>query len=298
MSTRRGFTLIEVLVSITIVGILAALIIPAIQAAREAARRVQCANNLKQLGLATANYLVTTGVFPRGAGWTSPHAMLLPYLEQRPLYDSINFDVWSHDYRGNDTVLRIVVSGFLCPSDMHTGDPYGRTNYAANLGVGFNEYGRRPNGPLAYQVVRLADISDGSASTAVFSEWCLASAGVRDAKGSVFVTPSLYFDQDRFAAACHDLDITDAKLGVEKSPNWLGYLSNYDHLMVPNDHSCDNASGYSHASTWAASSRHPGGCHTLFADGHVQFIKDTINVQTWWALGSRNGGEIVSSDAY
>ena len=128
---RSGFTLIELLVVIAIIAVLIALLLPAVQSAREAARRTQCVNNLKQLGLALHNYGSSYGAFPIGRSvfpnWTagptpysySPFAMLLPFVEQSPLYASINFNLPSGTayQAGNTTALATAVAGFLCPTD-------------------------------------------------------------------------------------------------------------------------------------------------------------------------------------
>ena len=119
--TRKAFTLIELLVALAIVGLLVALIVPAVQSAREAARRAQCLNNLKQFGVALHNFESATKVFPAGiSGWEflSPHALLLPALEQSPLYNSINVgNVAVLSTTVNQTVVRTSISVFLCPSE-------------------------------------------------------------------------------------------------------------------------------------------------------------------------------------
>ncbi len=137
---RRGFTLIELLVVIAIIAVLIALLLPAVQAAREAARRSQCTNNLKQMGLAMHNYHQTNNVFPQGksesasqqfyknsyAGWTewSAHAMLLPYMEQTPTYNAINFAFcggYGYGNPCNGTSWTRIINAFLCPSDTNAG---------------------------------------------------------------------------------------------------------------------------------------------------------------------------------
>src|SRR5437660_1682166 len=143
---RRGFTLIELLVVIAIIAVLIALLLPAVQAAREAARRSQCINNMKQIGLALANYESANGSYPASYGssadmtlgnhwgtWGSwsPTALMLPYLEQKPLYDAINFSVVSHGDKAhadimNSTAVTTRISSFICPSaTLPTGTYYG-----------------------------------------------------------------------------------------------------------------------------------------------------------------------------
>jgi prepilin-type N-terminal cleavage/methylation domain-containing protein/prepilin-type processing-associated H-X9-DG protein len=200
---RSGFTLIELLVVIAIIAVLIALLLPAVQAAREAARRSQCTNNLKQLGLAMHNYHSALNSFPPGASknpkngpgdsdltWSSwsAHAMLLPYLEQKPLYDSANFS-WGIDtfgdpcYYYNSTVANTIVRGFLCPSDPNAGSPNINSYYfsigttgdtmTSNCGGGVSPSCQPTGstGPFTYfKVYGLADIKDGASNTVAAAE--------------------------------------------------------------------------------------------------------------------------------
>jgi prepilin-type N-terminal cleavage/methylation domain-containing protein/prepilin-type processing-associated H-X9-DG protein len=202
---RTGFTLIELLVVIAIIAVLIALLLPAVQAAREAARRAQCVNNLKQIGLAVANYESSNKALPWGDGpwWTefSANTMLLPYLEQGPIYNSINFG-WSQSLpleggSFNTTALYAKLSAFTCPSDAdRLSDPNGHNNYVANVGSAPNSFygGNGPtngmngpsSGPFIYvdnipqlggpmngqtgSSVSIASIIDGTSNTASFSE--------------------------------------------------------------------------------------------------------------------------------
>jgi len=190
---RRGFTLIELLVVIAIIGVLVALLLPAVQSAREAARRSQCINNLKQMGLALHNYESAIGSFPPGAGgqpsvvgggsagwgeW-SAHSMMLPYLEQKPIYDAINFMfVGTHDRGGelNRTVWVTRINSFLCPSDGNAGRS-NINNYHGCVGTSTYDGWGSPGGPrqttgifTKYLVYGIRDVTDGTSSTIAFSE--------------------------------------------------------------------------------------------------------------------------------
>jgi prepilin-type N-terminal cleavage/methylation domain-containing protein len=209
-SNRRGFTLIELLVVIAIIAVLIALLLPAVQAAREAARRSQCINNLKQLGLAVQNYHSSLGCFPMGSanssslqnqpggawGSYSAFAMMLPYLEQQPLYSNINFRlvcIGGGGYNGYETNISAVTSQlsvFQCPSSpAFTGTLYGKQspwiNYFASVGSSMNQYALNcsfagmtvgsaaPNGMFQSggQVISMRDVLDGTSNTIAFGEW-------------------------------------------------------------------------------------------------------------------------------
>jgi prepilin-type N-terminal cleavage/methylation domain-containing protein/prepilin-type processing-associated H-X9-DG protein len=199
-SSRRGFTLIELLVVIAIIAVLIALLLPAVQAAREAARRSQCVNNLKQIGLAMHNYHSSTNSFPfigaiqpyqigsttRWSDW-SAQAMLLPYMEQTQIYNTCNFS-WAPEWSANlgwainSTSSLTIINSFLCPSDGNAGKGGFINSYCASQGTSTYGYPEGPNnaevstggssGVFAYsRNYGLADITDGSSNTLAFSEW-------------------------------------------------------------------------------------------------------------------------------
>ncbi len=203
---RRGFTLIELLVVIAIIGVLISLLLPAVQSAREAARRAQCTNNMKQLGLALANYESTYGAYPgsygsrgyNGSVWGtwgswSPQSQLLPYMEMNPTYNAINFGLFSHGGNNGDqantTAVTTRVSSFLCPSaplpiGTYRGKNRPGNSYFASVGSSMNWVGDmaggRPNGYFYYagnangeqtSPVTLASVTDGTSNTIAFGEW-------------------------------------------------------------------------------------------------------------------------------
>ncbi|WP_435007329.1 DUF1559 domain-containing protein [Tundrisphaera lichenicola] len=207
---QKGFTLIELLVVIAIIAVLIALLLPAVQAAREAARRSQCVNNLKQLGLAAQNYHSAIGCFPQGGsnassvevkpggawGNWSAQAMMLPYMEQTSVYNAMNFSLVSlggggyDGYQSNTTGVTTMISTFQCPSSPpFSGTLFGRpspyTNYFASVGSSMNQYGKNcsfagmtvgsadPNGMFAVGgfPIGIRDVTDGTSNTIAFGEW-------------------------------------------------------------------------------------------------------------------------------
>jgi prepilin-type N-terminal cleavage/methylation domain-containing protein/prepilin-type processing-associated H-X9-DG protein len=208
---KRGFTLIELLVVIAIIAILIALLLPAVQQAREAARRTQCRNNLKQLGLAIHNYHDNFNMFPRmtqgpvqgsarGDDWRnySAHAMILPYIDQAPLYNLVAQAInenrcasgggtpSSADGTAPFSLSTRKIPAFLCPSDSPPGDRVDWNNYAVSSGAnkgwpGNNDEAIDQNGIFnRYVTVRMADITDGTSNVLAFSELVTSDQGARD----------------------------------------------------------------------------------------------------------------------
>jgi prepilin-type N-terminal cleavage/methylation domain-containing protein/prepilin-type processing-associated H-X9-DG protein len=363
MRSPRAFTLIELLVVIAIIAVLIALLLPAVQSAREAARRAQCVNNLKQLGLAVHNYASSNGSFPAECvanaaldttfrlAWS---AVILPYLEQTTLYNALNVNISMFD-PSQTTSLYSNIATLKCPSEPLSpgpGFPYGWCNYMNNFGgpsvirmytgvivppppVGPFEtqpYYGWSNGNNAY--IGFQGITDGTSNTAMFSERPLGLASnpynirvddrFNSRRTEFYATvdiPLSAVDSGnqqlalQFYQSCNSLpgSTTDTIGGSNNTgyswgitlPEWTMNLS-YSHWMTPNQNSCDYVSdttifgggwGGTFAGVTAASS-HPGGVNVGFADGSVKFAKNSINPQTWWGLGSRNLGEVISSDAY
>jgi prepilin-type N-terminal cleavage/methylation domain-containing protein/prepilin-type processing-associated H-X9-DG protein len=304
---ERGFTLIELLVVLAIIGIFVALLLPAVQAVREAARRAQCANNLKQFGLALNSYTSLHGTLPLGYGgnWYSIHVALLPGLEHQAIYNSINLDLGAtlDDERANRTALSSGLSVAICPSDP-LAEPQ-MTNYAGCMGDQRSQF--VGNGLFRMRrVVALQEITDGLSSTVAMSEFLVGRRGMTDRMRTVygpddFLTgPAL--DLEQFTSRCSRLEkmLPDTEM-ILKGAYWYQghrYSTLYDHGLTMNLPTCVNTSGHL-TEVWGsttATSLHPSGVNCLFADGHVRFLGDKISGSVWRALATRNEGEVISAD--
>ena len=200
-SARRGFTLIELLVVIAIIAVLISLLLPAVQSAREAARRAQCVNNLKQIGLAMHNYHSVNDIFPMGStiqlydnlnandmySWNdwSAHAQLLSYMEQNPIYNAINFNyppvASTLGGAAANTVVLIRIKTFLCPSDFNAG-PSWTNNYVGSMGTSIGYITQSQSSGLFAETVakKIRDITDGTSNTVAFSERLVGTPGRPD----------------------------------------------------------------------------------------------------------------------
>lgn len=313
---KSGFTLIEILVVITIVGLLVALLLPAVQSAREASRKLGCVNNLKQYGIGLHQYDSDYGSFPSGiSGRTqfSFHVLLMPYMEQTNAYNQINFNNISiMEAFANSTVGRSKISTLQCPSDTYTslqtpGDLIApnKTNYAGN--VGDERMIVRPNGMFGNKPIGLQTTTDGLSSTVAMSEMLVSRKNVEHRLRTVFKSASKLWgatnDLELFTSRCRNLIFFTPNFGMNKGEIWMfgqRYQTLYNHIMPPNQPSCNFVAGTlsSVGSSVTATSLHPGGVNALFADGHVQFVKQTIQANIWRAIGTRNGGEVISADDY
>jgi prepilin-type N-terminal cleavage/methylation domain-containing protein/prepilin-type processing-associated H-X9-DG protein len=334
---RRGFTLIELLVVIAIIAVLIALLLPAVQAAREAARRTQCVNNLKQLGLAIQNYHDVNGALPPTALNSSTtvtpdfamKARMLPFFEQTAAYNSLNMS-YLYNTAPNFTVRVLQFNAFLCPSDTNipngsttvgnmTGQP-GYHSYPNNIGTFARNNGNTYDGP-AYEMnasfggaVTLASIIDGTSNTAIFSEWVRGQDNANI--DGIF---QVYKDtQDPSATAAPLQQLMKNCLAVptvaqgnafvasdqrQKGADWLNQNcakgGGYSHIMPPNTRSCyfSDTNASKTYTMVGASSYHPGGVNVTMLDGSVKFVKNSVSPQTWWAIATKAGGEVISSDS-
>jgi prepilin-type N-terminal cleavage/methylation domain-containing protein/prepilin-type processing-associated H-X9-DG protein len=276
---RHGFTLIELLVVIAIIAVLISLLLPAVQSAREAARRAQCTNNLKQIGLALANYETAFQVYPfaRGGyyanapwyGRWSAHAMLLSHLEQGPVYNAINFalppatpdqgvnmmgDVIlpALAVHANLTAVSARIESFVCPSDVTLNEWPGRNSYVVNQGGWMYDPTRNAESVGAFadrSAVRVSAISDGLSQTAFASERLLGAGPLRkDLSGwYMYMRPPMPTSLDETYATCQMIGPGKTIWYNQTGSAWAsGEMANtaYNHVATPNDRSCaimDNA---------------------------------------------------------
>jgi prepilin-type N-terminal cleavage/methylation domain-containing protein/prepilin-type processing-associated H-X9-DG protein len=303
----RAFTLIELLVVISIISVLIALLLPAVQAAREAARRAQCLNNMRQVGLAMHNYHSTHDIFPPGYisstqgnqpngtelgpgwGWGS---MLLSALDQTAIMSATNFSLLTTD-AGSHTVRRTILNIFLCPSNSGGSSLLSITDAAGNVLVSDlaagqyvavagqwepEEFAALNNG-MFYRNSRIGirDVTDGSSTTLMVGE---RSQNVANATWVGMIPQGV---------ACNN-------------PNWPTQDCEHSNVLIlghtgPSpDEPWIDVPNFKKSGADDFHSLHPGGCNFLFCDGSIRFVKETINPQVFSYLSTKAGGELVSSD--
>ncbi len=341
-SRRHGFTLIELLVVIAIIALLIALLLPAVQQAREAARRIQCVNNLKQIGLAMQNYESALSVFPPSMcsagignavtwinGW-SALARIMPYSDQSNLFNSANFTLWKENPE-NTTTIALSLSMLICPSEVksrvssHDYGLAGITNYGVSQGDWFVWGGfNGPDNRSAFGMNRsrrIADFTDGTSQTLMASEvkayqpasncrtiplpsvndpnnipspYANPFAVAPEYDNGACITQNQYeFHTEWSDGNAHAAGFTTAWppnkviLGRVTYPGMDLDLNGYNEELGGPTFAAINSRSY-----------HPGGVNSVFCDGHVQFIKNSIDGMVWRKLGTVAGGEVFSSDNY
>ncbi len=339
-SGRCGFTVVELLVTLAVIGLLVALLLPAVQQSREVARRIQCVNNLKQIGVASQAHQSTHGSFPYTAvehisanghvrSAISPHAHLLPFLDQSPLHRSVEFRHWAEDLPESlprawlvdllsvppvqpcDSVaLATTVSAFVCPSDtiLPGGNHYraclgaGPGLFPAEIGAVCNDPGNAAGAFVNGRAMRPTDMKDGLSNTAMFSERVAGDNNQTryDPWSDVaeVMQPQCTVAATRLncasvtASSPHDSYVGRTWLFGSWRQTW------YNHVLPPNSSTPDCMQAGTGLvgggdGAYSARSHHRGGVNLLLCDGSVRFVNQVLDLGLWVALATRAGQEVA-----
>jgi prepilin-type processing-associated H-X9-DG protein len=310
--SRTGLSLIEVLIVIGVLGLLIALLMPAVQQTREGARRIECQSKLRQLCMASHNYETAYQTLPPGRYGSSFSWLtsILPYVEQKNLHQQIDLSVFYADV-ANQAVYGEVVDLFLCPSESVqpvSRAGLARNSYAGNFGSGVKAHGyngvftppgyKHPLWPQA-TFVRFRDVTDGVSQTALASEhlmgdytadrlrvvWNLAdppSTQEQLTSACLNETPRFFEDGNPYGNWAHH-----GEAWLDASPG----VTLYNHVLTPQQPSCLDGTSVQ-SGVYTAASQHSGGVNVAMADLRVSFISASIDQTAWSAAGSRNGADV------
>ena len=324
-SRRNAFTLVELLVVIAIIGILIALLLPAVQAAREAARRMQCSSNEHNLGLALHNYHQTNGRFPYGGsnpsgGWNMRHwdhhgswlLHIMPFMEMQEYFDSCDFTRNTSHYsrfKGGKLIHEFEIAGFLCPSDeapkLWDGNPLyhgtggttkGQKRAVANYGcsIGNQNFWLCGTGGNMFGTgeVSHSDTLDGSKISGVFGHMAWA-AGIDEITDGTANT--ICIGEVRPRCSWH---LWDGWMHINAN-SWIGTTAPINYPTCPDEPGYDASSQCNRPDAWGTAqgfkSRHPGGANFLLCDGSTRFLLETIDYRIYQCLGDRRDGQTVGS---
>jgi len=285
-SVRRAMTLVEMVVAIGVVGLLLSLTLVAVNAIRDNSRRMRCSDNLRQIGIAIANYESRYRVFPRGAGVAGhgPLAAILPDIERDDVYRQIDF---SKDVDENPIAKKSRISLYRCPSTSKQQDV--RTDYVINRGTTLS---MKRNSPWYFEegtYPKRSSFTNGSSFTSLFSETCPLDRNI--VQGSLLLLRKRSIlepqDSDRFVEECLAAPSNCPVSETDNGRFWYGAgCMNYFHILTPNKRSCANG-GSIQQSLYTANSMHQTGANFLFADGHIEFLLNSIDEKVWATYGSR-----------
>lgn len=318
---RRGVTVTEVLISIAVISLLVALVVPAVLDAREASRKTDCRNRLRQVGQASHNYYAAHDEFPEVA-WC--HLKLLPFLDHKPLYDKLMAMDPGQREKQSYVIGHRPVSVYICPSDSEANPNHYATNFRLNLGTDWVANGMA-KGFHGLDPVRIQEVADGQSTTAFYSERLVeldlrdlineVSNGVRrwpEVEKTVSQHPKRYWWHMKRRYDFHEIPtlVEDCRDPAERTTVWKispvrpnalksNMGSTYYHLGLPNETACRRdvsvSTGTGARGTAPPSSEHKGGVHLLMVDGSVHFVSELIDQTLWEALGTRHGGELIGS---